>query len=174
MILCLNCIALPPNNAADVPKASCPLQGKGHASLVVMRNVSHSLLLLAALSAMPFAGAAQSCADRLVSIATPPPGYPSPQEAAEYFGRSTAYMHVFVEGTVTVAFSVTETGEVAEFETLESSYNLVGRNSGRYKEGFFREFHSAHVQRVLGEWRYKPIETACRVTRTFTWEFQDG
>ena len=109
--------------------------------------------------------------ETLIPIDTAFRGYPTPEEAAPYFGgMTTAYMHVSVDGTVTVRFSVTTSGLVEDVVVTDSSYDLRGPSRNSYEDGHFDDFLPDLVVHQITGWKYEPIDEACELTRTITFE----
>jgi hypothetical protein len=97
------------------------------------------------------------------------PDYPSPEQAKRYL-QGTSYMHVFVEGTVVVAFTVAGSGAVTDARITKSSYKLVGRNASRYKPGYFDGFLEMSVLPAVRAWRYSARAQPCNGEFTFTYQ----
>lgn len=115
----------------------------------------------------------KTCPNDRVAIANPPPNYPSPKEALAYFGHSTSYMHVFVEGSVVVSFIVSASGNVGAITVLESTYSLVGPHRDQYEDGYFDKFHPTNVMRAVRSWKFSPMDYSCQITRKFSWIMED-
>lgn len=113
------------------------------------------------------------CQQTLKKLSAPPPPYPSPEQAKRFF-LGTSYMHVFVEGRVSVEYVVIPSGAVTEVRVIESGYNLVGQNRNGYSAGYFDGFLEMNVAATLGLWKYQPIEQPCKVQRTFTYAVDPG
>jgi len=96
------------------------------------------------------------------------PGYPSSEQAKPYL-PGTSYMHVFVEGSVVVAFTVSTSGAVTNARIAQSSYKLVGRNASHYKPGYFDGFLDMNVLPAVRAWRYSPRAQPCASEYTFTY-----
>jgi hypothetical protein len=97
------------------------------------------------------------------------PDYPSPDQAKAYL-QGTSYMHVFVEGSVVVAFTVTSSGAVTDTRITRSSYKPVGRSASRYKPGYFDGFLEMNVLPAVRTWRYSPRTQPCNGEFTFTYQ----
>jgi hypothetical protein len=96
------------------------------------------------------------------------PDYPSPDQAKPYL-QGTSYMHVFVEGSVVVAFTVSSSGAVTDARIVKSSYKPVGRNASLYKPGYFDGFLEMNVLPAVRTWRYSPRAQSCNGEFTFTY-----
>ena len=79
-------------------------------------------------------------------------------------------MHVFVEGSVVVAFTVTTLGTVSEARIVKSSYKPIGRNASSYRPGYFNGFLEMNVLPAIGAWRYSPRAQPCTSQFTFTYQ----
>jgi len=132
-----------------------------------------AIILLAVLSPTVSADELMTCPDDRIAIANPFPKYPSPDEASAYFGHSTAYVHVFVGGTVTVSFTVSSSGKVETIKVADSTYNLAGRDRNSYEDGYFDDFHPANVVRTVKRWKFSPVDYSCQMTRKFSWKMGD-
>ncbi len=138
-----------------------------------MRRLIYVILLLAAL---PQAGSSDelvTCKGDREAIAQSWPKYPSPDEAADYFGNSTTYLHVLVEGTVIVSFTVLPSGDVESVKVIDSTYSLVGRDRENYEDGYFDNFHPSNVTRTVKLWKFEPMGHSCQMTRAFTFKFEE-
>lgn len=97
------------------------------------------------------------------------PDYPSPEQAMPYL-QGTSYMHVFVEGTVVVTFTVTRSGAVTNARIAKSSYKPVGRSSSYYnKPGYFDGFLEMNVLPAVRTWRFSPRIESCSHEFMFTY-----
>lgn len=97
------------------------------------------------------------------------PDYPSPDQARPYL-KGTSYMHVFVEGTVVVVFTVNRSGAVADARIAKSSYEPVGRSASYFnKPGYFDGFLEMNVLPAVKTWRYSPRTESCSHEVTFTY-----
>jgi hypothetical protein len=96
------------------------------------------------------------------------PDYPSPDQAKPYL-QGTSYMHVFVEGAVVVAFTVSSSGAVTDTRIAKSCYKPVGRHASLYKAGYFDGFLEMNVLPAVKTWRYSPRAQSCRGEFTFTY-----
>jgi hypothetical protein len=96
------------------------------------------------------------------------PDYPSPEQAKAYL-QGTSYLHVFIEGSVVVAFTVTSSGVVTDARIAKSSYKPVGRNASRYAPGYFDGFLEMNVLPAVSTWRYSPRVQSCNGEFTFTY-----
>lgn len=97
------------------------------------------------------------------------PDYPSPEQAMPYL-RGTSYMHVFVEGTVVVAFTVNRSGAVTDARIAKSSYKPVGRSASYFnKPGYFDGFLEMNILPAVKTWRYSPRSESCSHEFTFTY-----
>ncbi len=119
------------------------------------------------------AGQLATCPEDLDAIFQPSPEYPSAEEATDYFGRSTRYLHVFVEGSVVVRLTVSASGNVDEVKVIDSTYRLVGRDRDAYEDGYFDEFHPTNVMRAVKRWKFAPVDYSCQMTRVFSWKMED-
>lgn len=96
------------------------------------------------------------------------PDYPSPDQARPYL-QGTAYMHVFVEGTVVVTFTVNTSGAISDVRIAESSYKPIGRSASYFdKPGYFDGFLEMNVLSAVKTWRYSPRIEPCSHKFTFT------
>ena len=138
-----------------------------------MRRFTYVIALLAALLQAASADELLNCPDDRDAIDQTFPQYPSPDEAVDYFGLTTKYLHVFVEGTVVVSFTVLASGNVESVKVVESSYSLVGPNRLTYEDGYFDEFHPSNVKKKVKLWKFAPIGHLCQMTRTFTYKFEE-
>lgn len=109
-----------------------------------------------------------ACPNDLKLVEGSMPDYPSPEQAKPYL-QGTSYMHVFVEGSVVVSFSVSSSGAVTDARIAESSYKPVGRNAALYKPGYFDGFLEMNVLSAVRTWRYPPRAQSCNGEFTFTY-----
>ena len=138
-----------------------------------MRRFTYLIAFVAALQQTVTADELVSCPGDQYAIEQSWPNYPSPDEAVDYFGHSTRYLHVFVEGTVIVSFTVLASGNVESVKVVDSSYSLIGRDRGAYEDGYFDDFHPSNVVRTVKLWKFAPMEHSCRMTWTFTFKFEE-
>jgi hypothetical protein len=115
------------------------------------------------------AGVIDMCSADLVSINSPAPKYPSPEQSKPYF-NGTSYAHVMVEGTVAVEFIVTTEGRVEDIKLEHSKYSLVGQDAHTYKMGHFDSFLETNVLETLKLWRYSSIDKPCIMETSFEWK----
>jgi hypothetical protein len=132
-----------------------------------MKIVSVSLMSLIVGSAA-FHAQGVECPKDLQLLAGSMPEYPSPDQAAPYL-KGTSYMHVFVEGSVVVAFTVDTSGAVTDARIVRSSYKPVGRNASSYQPGYFDGFLEMNVLPAVRNWRYSPRTLPCNGEFTFTY-----
>lgn len=138
-----------------------------------MLRLFFAIILLTVASQTALADDLLPCPDDRIALADPFPKYPSPDEASAYFGHTTAYAHVFVEGTVTVRFTVSSSGNVETIEVVDSTYSLVGPARHSYGDAYFKDFHPANVVRSVKRWIFAPVDYACQMTRKFSWKMEE-
>lgn len=109
------------------------------------------------------------CPKDLKLIAGSMPEYPSPEQAAPYL-TGTSYMHVFVEGTIVVAYTVDTSGVVIDARIVKSNYKPAGRSASRYQPGYFDGFLEMNVLPALKTWRHPPRAQPCDGKFTFTYQ----
>jgi hypothetical protein len=109
------------------------------------------------------------CPKDLKLIAGSMPEYPSPEQATPYL-KGTSYMHVFVEGTIVVAYTVATSGVVTHARIVQSNHKPIGRNASRYQPGYFDGFLEMNVLPAVKTWRYPPREQPCDGQFTFTYQ----
>jgi len=97
------------------------------------------------------------CQKALVAIERPVPESPSAEQAREYL-RGTSYLHIFVEGKVSVEFTVHPAGDVSDVKILESVEKPVGRGAGNVPDGYFEGFLRINAIPTVERWRDQPIE----------------
>ena len=135
---------------------------------VRMKMASVSFIALIVGSAACEAQGAE-CPKDLKRIAGSMPEYPSPEQAMPYL-KGTSYMHVFVEGTIVVAYIVATSGAVTDARIVQSSHKpkLLGRNA--YPSGYFNGFLEMNILPAVMTWRYPPRTQPCDGKFTFTFQ----
>ena len=140
--------------------------------LLVMRQISVSAINATCIFMMwtGFTVAVEptECQRLLVPLHAPKPDYPSYDQASKLL-QGTSYMHVFVEGHVTVKYTVATSGTVEDVQIMESSNNLVGPNRNRYPPDYFSGFLEMNVVPTVSLWKYQPISRPCEAQNTFTY-----
>jgi len=89
------------------------------------------------------------------------PEYPAPL-------GTTADLHTCHEGTVTMEFTVTETGKVVDAVVIDSTLVKGCRNQSA-GEDFF---HQVSLDTIL-KYKYSSVPEACRWDETFTFQFEE-
>ena len=112
------------------------------------------------------------CQLALIAVETPFPTYPTPEQARPYFA-GTSYMHVFVEGSVSVEYVVTVSGEVSELRVTESTHRAIGPRRS-YPERNFDGFLESNVLQTVMKWQYEPIEQPCVARASFVYVFSEN
>lgn len=95
------------------------------------------------------------------------------QSADRRYLSGGVYMHVFVEGSVVVTFTVTNSGSVTKARIVKSSYNPIGIRASYFrKPGYFDGFLDMNVLPTLKGWRFPPRSGPCSHEVTFTYRMK--
>jgi hypothetical protein len=157
------------------PTTRCRRRAKTHAPerrryAFHMRTVRVFFALIGCIGA-PAQAEDSSCQQTLEPVHRPVPEYPSPEQAEPYL-KGTSYLHLHVDGTITVELTVSRDGTVLGARIVRSEYKLVGRNASRYKAGYFNGFLEMNVLPTVKAWRFSPIPEPCTSEFRFTWQLK--